>query len=118
MKSVCFFAEDEGHGQESVEHFGGVSKIEKSSCCIDGSKHLFGNIARVSKLLKGKGDNNVVAHDVQWEDLVLGETKIDCKLRCRLQTHRSGWCVGRRILVRRRREERNVVPTSSLLKIL
>jgi hypothetical protein len=81
MKSVCFFTEDEGHGQESVEHFGGVSKIEKSLCCVNGSKYfLFGNIVRVSKLPKGKGNNNVVAHDVQWEDLVLGETKIDLQV--------------------------------------
>jgi hypothetical protein len=80
MKSVCFFAENEGHGQELVEHFGGVSKIQKSLCCVDGSKCLFGNIARISKLPVGKGNNNVVACDVQWKDLALGETKIDLQV--------------------------------------
>jgi hypothetical protein len=80
MQSVCFFAEDEGHGQESVEHFGGVRKIEKSLCCVDGSKCLFGDIVYVSKLPEGKGDDNLVAHDVQWEDLAPGETKIDLQV--------------------------------------
>lgn len=80
MKSVCFSPEDEGQGQSLVQHFGGVIKIEKSLISIDGSKYLFGNIVRVSKLPKGKGNNNVVAYDVQWEDSVLGQTQIDLQV--------------------------------------
>jgi cystathionine beta-lyase family protein involved in aluminum resistance len=63
-----------------VEHFEGVGKIENSLCSIDGKKYLFGNIVRVSKLPKGKGNNKVMAYDMQWEDLVLGETKIDLQV--------------------------------------
>jgi hypothetical protein len=79
MKSVCFLAEDGAYGKKLVEHFGGVGKIENSLCSIDGKLYLFGNVVRVSKLPK-KGNANVVAYDVQWEDLVLGETKIDLQV--------------------------------------
>jgi hypothetical protein len=79
MKSVCFLTDDGAYGQQLAEHFGGVGKIEKSLCSIDGNFYLFGNVVRASKLPK-KGNANVVAYDVQWEDLVLGETKIDLQV--------------------------------------
>jgi hypothetical protein len=44
------------------EHFGGVGKIEKSLCSIDGNFYLFGNVVRASKLPK-KGSANVAAYD-------------------------------------------------------
>jgi hypothetical protein len=80
MKSVCFCTEDEGYGETLVEHFRGVGEIEKSLCSVDGKKNLFGNIVCVLKLPKGKGNNKVVAYDMQWEELVLGETKIDLQV--------------------------------------
>ncbi len=79
MKSVCFLAEDGAYGKELIQHFGGVGKIKKSLCLIDGKLYLFGNVVRLSKLPK-KGNAKVVAYDVQWEDLVLGETKIDLQV--------------------------------------
>jgi hypothetical protein len=79
MKSVCFLAEDGACGRKLAEHFGGVGKIKKSLCSVDGKLCLFSNVVRVSELPK-KGNANVVACDVQWEDLVLGETKIDLQV--------------------------------------
>jgi hypothetical protein len=79
MKSVCFLADDGAYGSKLTEHFGGVGKIEKSLCSINGKLYLFGNLVRPSKMPK-KGNANVAAYDVQWEDLVLGETKIDLQV--------------------------------------
>jgi hypothetical protein len=52
MKSVCFLAEDGAYGKELIQHFGGVGKIKKSLCLIDGKLYLFGNVVRLSKLPK------------------------------------------------------------------
>jgi hypothetical protein len=79
MKSVCFLTDDGAYGQKLEEHFGGVSMMEKSLCSIDGNRYLFGNVVCASKLPK-KGNANVVAYDVQWEDIILGETKIDLQV--------------------------------------
>ena len=79
MKSVCFSANDKGEGSKLAEHLGGVHKIEKSLLSIDGKLYLFGTIARSSKLPK-KGNANVVAYDVDWEDLVLGTATIDLQV--------------------------------------
>jgi hypothetical protein len=79
MKSVCFLTDDGAYGQTLAEHFGGVGRIEKSLCSIDGNLYSFGNVMSTSKLPRN-GNANVVAYDVQWEDLVLGETKIDLQV--------------------------------------
>jgi hypothetical protein len=79
MKNVCFLTDDGEYGQKLVEHFGGVGRIEKSWCSIDGNLYLFGNIVSASKLPK-KGNANVVAYDMQWEDLVVGKMKIDLEV--------------------------------------
>jgi hypothetical protein len=79
MKSVCFLTDNGAYSQKLAEHFGGVGRIEKSLCSIDGNLYLFGCVVRGSKLPK-KGNANVVAYDVQWEDIVLGETKIDLQV--------------------------------------
>jgi hypothetical protein len=74
MKSVCFLTDDGAYSQKFAEHFGGVGRIENSLCSIDGNLYLFGSIVWASKLPK-KGNANV-----QWENLVLGETKIDLQV--------------------------------------
>jgi hypothetical protein len=79
MKNVCFLADDKGSGEKLVEHFGGVGRIEESLQSIEGKLYLFGNVVRASKLPK-KGNSKVVAYDIQWEDLVLGETQIDLQV--------------------------------------
>jgi hypothetical protein len=79
MKNVCFLANDGGDGTKLVDHFGGVDEIQESLTSIDGKIYLFGNVVRKSNLPK-KGNANVVAYDVQWEDLVLGETTIDLQV--------------------------------------
>jgi hypothetical protein len=79
MKNVCFLADDKGSGEKLVEHFGGVGRIEESLQSIEGKLYLFGNVVRASKLPK-KGNSKVMAYDVQWEDLVLGETQIDLQV--------------------------------------
>ena len=79
MKSVCFLADDREDGTKLVTNFGGVENIEKSLCSIDGKLYLFGNVARPSKLPK-KGNANVVAYNVEWEDVSLGVTKIDLQV--------------------------------------
>jgi hypothetical protein len=60
MKSVCFPTDDRAYGQKLAEPFGGVGRIEKSLCSIDGNIYLFSNIMRASKLPK-KGNANVMA---------------------------------------------------------
>ena len=72
MKNVCFLANDGGDGTKLADHFGGVHEIQESLTSIDGNLYLFGNVVRKSNLPK-KGNANVVAYDVQWEDLVLGD---------------------------------------------
>jgi hypothetical protein len=79
MKSVCFLTDVGAYGQKLAKHFGGVGRIEKSLCSIDGNLYLFRNVVCTSKLPK-KGNANVVAYDVQWEDLIVGETKIDLQV--------------------------------------
>jgi hypothetical protein len=74
MKSVCFLAEDGACGGKLAEPFGGVGKIEKTMSPVGGKLCLFGNA------VPKKGNANVVACDVQWEDLVLGEIKIDLQV--------------------------------------
>jgi hypothetical protein len=69
MKSVCFLRDNGAYGQKLAEDFGGVSRIEKSLCSIDGNLYLFSNVVCASKLPK-KGNANVVAYRMQWEDLV------------------------------------------------
>jgi hypothetical protein len=82
MKSVCFSLDDPGgYGKQLADHFGGIEKIEKSLVSLDDQHvYLFGNIVRETKLPKEKGNAKVTAYDVEWEDLVLGETKIDLQV--------------------------------------
>jgi hypothetical protein len=54
MKSACFLAEDGARGKKFAEHFGGVGKIEKSSCSVD--REL---------CLPKEGNAKVVARDAQ-----------------------------------------------------
>jgi hypothetical protein len=80
MRSVCFLTDDGAYGQKLAEHFGGVGMIEKSLCYIEGNRYLFGNVVCASKLPKKGNAKNVVAYDVQWENVILGETKIDLQV--------------------------------------
>jgi hypothetical protein len=101
MKSVCFLANDGGDGTKLVKHFGGVHEIQESFKSIDGDLYLFGSVVRKSKLPK-KGNANVVAYDVQWEDLVLGETTID------LQVIMTATDLSSRMRRREKRNDRNL----------
>ena len=80
MKSVCFcLSDDAGYGKELADHFQGVKKIESSLVSVEDKVYLFGNVVRAAKLPK-KGNSNVLAYDVEWEDQVLGETKVDLQV--------------------------------------
>jgi hypothetical protein len=101
MKNVCFLANDGGDGTKLADHFGGVHEIQESLTSIDGNLYLFGNTVRKSNLPK-KGNANVVTYDVQWEDLVLGETTID------LQVIMTAIELSSRMRRREKRNERNL----------
>jgi hypothetical protein len=90
-----------------AEHFGRVGMMEKSLCSIDGSLYLFGNVVRASKLPK-KGNANVVAYYVQWEDIVLEETKIDLQVVVpAIELSVWMWCkeklIGRKMILPRKK---------------
>ena len=59
MKSARFLAEDEARGKKFAEHFGGVGKIEKSSCSVDGELCLpkEGN----AKVRTGRGEDRLTS---------------------------------------------------------
>ena len=67
-KRVAFDINDNGYGQELLNHFGGIEKVSSS---LSNGTYLFGTILGLSKEKRGG-----VSYDVAWEDLQLGKTPI------------------------------------------
>lgn len=81
MKAVAFDVDDNLHGTQLYEHFGGDEKAKQYLNTRNGQRLLLGTIIRPSKKKRGNQKTSTTLHyDIQWEESDLGDTSVDVTL--------------------------------------